>query len=147
MSRYISPAESVALHLADNNIITNGQFFVPYAPSWSELPNNVNVIVQLADVNMNPNPVYLYDDCTVQFNVQGRSRNDLDNVSDKAWQIYNFLLGIHGYERDGYWFGRYLSNSSPALRRVGFNTEVFSAFSFSFLRQGLANEGNRVPMV
>lgn len=146
MTYYNSPSDDVSEYLLNQGVITAGQHFSPYMPAWNELPSNINVVSQVADVNIAPNPKWLRDEVTVQWNVRGRTRNDHDAVMTKAWQIFNYLLGISGFEINGKWYGRFVSNSAPTMNRMGINTDIFASFSFSFLREGQADEGNRVPL-
>ena len=143
---YKTPVDAVLDHLEANGLVTAGSVFTPSMPDWSELSPALRIGVVAAEVNISSNPKWLMDTVTVAFNVKGKTRSDIQAAKAKAWEIYNFLLGIDNFQIEQNLYLRFLSDSAPRLNAVGANTDPFFNFVFSFMRQGLVPEGNRVPL-
>lgn len=144
MTRYITPAEAVSEYLLDEGFVTLGSHFTTYMPDWTQLASNVRIVTQIADVSIVPLPKYLRDTCTLQFNIRGRNKQDIDDALTKGWEIYNALFSGNSFEKNGWVYFRFLSNSAPNVVGMYDASEPFVSFSISLMRDGLSPEGNRI---
>lgn len=146
MSNYIPPNEDILLELLDAGIVANGEVFLDYLPTWSEIGANTNIVTAIKLTTGISNPRWARDNITISIRVSGRNRQDLVAARTKTNEIYNFLVGKDTFQRGDYVYTQFNSVVFPNLIGYQDNSAPLFVCSISLVREAQVKEGNRDPL-